>query len=294
MIPPSNPADDSDPADDSSASAQPSYSQRPYPQPPYSDDLLADLHAGLLPAEVDEHVRAHLTDRDRAILAALDQTMADLRRAPIEDVPIPDHVRAMTERTLAAISAEVASSRPAAAPFASAPAARPTVSPARTAPAAPTDLADRRRHRGQWIAGGAGLLATAAIAAVVALSFSVWNTPNSDDQPAQAQPSTDAGISTSDAGANLSGADRVAMLSVFGRTDAAPFGSIERLRRCTAANGVADDVPVVGSGPVTLSGRPAAVILLGSGVAGRFTALAVGLDCDTDRPSTISRTELGR
>lgn len=235
------------------------------PQPPYSVDLLADLHAGVLAEDTAAHVRAHLTEADRTVLAALDRTEAELRTMPVEPVPMPEHVRAMTDRTLASIAAEVADA------------------------GAPRDeLADRRRRRGRWIAGGAGLAAAAAIAVVLALSLSVWRTAPAERSPAVAQ---SAETTPGDA---LTGPDRVAMLSVFGRTDAAPFGSTERLRRCTAANGVPADVAVVGSGPVTLSGRPAAVILLGSDVAGRFTALAVGPDCDTDRPSTISRTELGR
>jgi hypothetical protein len=35
------------------------------------------------------------------------------------------------------------------------------------------------------------------------------------------------------------------------------------------------------------------VILLGTGVAGRFLALVVGPDCDTGNPATVSRTTIG-
>ena len=44
---------------------------------------------------------------------------------------------------------------------------------------------------------------------------------------------------------------------------------------------------------ITVGGRPAAVILLSTGVAGRFEALVVGLDCDTNNPATVSRTVIG-
>ena len=88
-------------------------------------------------------------------------------------------------------------------------------------------------------------------------------------------------------------ADIAVALSVLGRTDGAPFGSVEALRRCTAAHLVPVEVVIVGSGRILVDGTGAAAILLSTGVAGRFDALIVGLDCDLGNPALISRGIVG-
>ena len=53
------------------------------------------------------------------------------------------------------------------------------------------------------------------------------------------------------------------------------------------------DVVIVGSGRILVNGAEAAAILLSTGVAGRFDALIVGLDCDLGNPALISRGIVG-
>ncbi|MEE3851914.1 hypothetical protein VZC37_16350 [Gordonia sp. LSe1-13] len=237
------------------------------PQPPFSVDLLADLHADALPPDVADHVRSHLPDdpHARSVLAALDRTTAVLRDAPPDPVSLPPAVAARTTDTLDRISADVA----AAGGHTAVPLTRP-------------DRGDAKRSRRLAVAG---LVGAATVAVVVAVSVGLFRSPAPQEPAQQAQPT--APSATSGPG------ERMAMLSVLGRDDAAPFGSEAELRRCTAANDVPEGTAVVGSGPVTLRDRPAAVILLATGVAGVFDALVVGPDCTTGNPSTISRTLIG-
>ncbi|MGC4960780.1 hypothetical protein [Gordonia sp. DT101] len=250
MIPPGA-ADDSD----STASR--------YPQPPYSTDLLADLHADVLPPDVAEYMRSRITDDPdaRAVLDALDRTTAQLRGAAVPSVPVPAEVASRTRQTLDEIGAEAS-------------ATGGTV----------VGIAERRRRKvpARWLAAGG---VAAAIVAVLAITVGVLRSPASDP-PMQAEPS---GHTTTD----LQPGDHAALLSVLGKKDFAPFGSQEALRRCTGANGVAADTVVLGTGAVTVRGHQSVVILLSTGTAGRFDALVVAPYCTTGNPARISRTVIG-
>ncbi|MCF3936833.1 hypothetical protein [Gordonia tangerina] len=230
-----------------------------YPEPPYSVELLADLHADVLAPDVAAHIRSRLVDDPHAqsVLDALDATARDLRGAAVAPVPVPPDVTERTHRTLDRLGAEV------------------------TAVGGGEVVAARRHHRARrWAA--AGVAGAAAVAVVAAVSVIAPRAPE-PGTPVQAQPSA-----TADAG------ERVTLLSVLGNDGFAPFGSEAALRRCTAANGVAADAGIVGSGRVSLRDHDDAVaILLSTGVAGVFDALIVGSDCTTDNPSTISRTTVG-
>ncbi|MYR07675.1 hypothetical protein GTV32_15780 [Gordonia sp. SID5947] len=234
-----------------------------YPQPPYPADLLADLHADALPTDVAEYMRSRLADDPdaRAILAALDRTTAQLRGATVPPVPVPAEVASRTRQTLDALAAESSSSDGG------------TVG----------ELATRRRRRtrARWLAAGAVAAALVAVFAVIG----VLRSPE-PDRPVQAQPS-------SSTFPGLGPGDRVAMLSVLGKKDFAPFGSEEALRRCTGANGVPSDTVVLGTGRATIRGLASVVILLSTGTAGRFDALVVAPDCTTGNPARISRTTIG-
>ncbi|MFW0793130.1 hypothetical protein AAFP30_04890 [Gordonia sp. CPCC 205515] len=236
-----------------------------FPQPPFSVEVLADLHADALPPDVAQHIWAHLDDdpHARSVLEALDRTVAQVAAAPVPPQPVPPSVTDLTNRTLAQIRAEV------------------TATTDSTVVGLESGRSTRR-YRGRFLALGAAA-AAAVVAAVLVISIGILRTPE-PATPIQAQPSP---IST------LDGSERATALSVLGRTDFAPFGSEAALRRCTRANRIADDTPLLGSGPVTLREKLAAVILLGTGLAGRFDALVVGRDCTTDNPSTIALTRIG-
>ncbi|MFT4126227.1 MAG: hypothetical protein QM662_08360 [Gordonia sp. (in: high G+C Gram-positive bacteria)] len=172
---------------------------------------------------------------------------------PVGSHPVPDWVDARIDATLAQIRDEIA----------------------------PAPRQPHRRHTAVLALVGAA----AAIVAVVLLTRALTGPEAPDDARAHRPPTTTTSPDL--------GPPRAVALSVLGQTDAAPFGSVAELRRCTAANGVPAETPVVGSGAVTIDGTPRVVVLLATGRAGRFRALVVGRDCATGRPSTVSDTLIG-
>ncbi|WHU46970.1 hypothetical protein QNM97_23950 [Gordonia sp. L191] len=238
-----------------------------FPDPPYSVDLLSDLDAGVLEPDVAAHIRSRLADDPgaREVLAALESLRTDLRDLPVPREPVPEWVDARTQQTLARIAAEVGGGSDV------------------------TPLARRRplRSAPQAVAllSVAAAVLVAVIVGVVLVSHSARPDAPSNRVQADGTPASSS-VASGAAGA-------AAALSVLGRTDGAPFASMAALRRCTAANGVSADTPVLGSGPVTINGAGQVVILLGTGIAGRFLALVVGPECDSDNPATISRTIIG-
>src|SRR6185369_2823786 len=129
--------------------------------PPWSVDVLADLHAGVLEdaqaAELWPLVNAD--PEARAILDALDATQADL--ASLADAPAPPMPAEFAARLDAALAAEAA-------------AAFPGQAQTRPAPrdAQVVDLAAARRRRNKRLGWAAGVL-TAAAAAVVAVTIAI-------------------------------------------------------------------------------------------------------------------------
>ncbi|GAB87535.1 hypothetical protein RVF83_05960 [Gordonia rubripertincta] len=250
------------------------------PDPPYSAETLADLHAGVLSERAATHIRAQITDDAAAqeILAALDRTTSQLRTSTPAAHTVPDHVRADVQATLAALAGAPATD--AAAP----------PGPARPGPAqdAPVDLPARRERSGRSSRVLSVVLAAAAIAVVALGSIGVLrlmsSSPDDTPSPIQAQPGSTQ---------ILDPAGSASAISVLGRTDGAPFGSVAALRRCTAAHLVPATVVIVGSGRIIFHGGPAAAILLSTGVPGRFDALIVGLECDTDNPAFLARGTIG-
>ncbi len=254
----------------------------PYPEPPYSEDLLADLHAGALPDDTAAHMRARIANDPAAqrVLAALDRTTDSLRYLSDESKPIPPEVDSRIAATLSAIQNDS---------WARHDAQQPST--------APVDLSERRRRsttRAPRARFAALLVGAAAAIAVLVGVVAVVATRTTDEPGAgvQAQPSTSANTTQLDT-TQLDGVEKASALSVLGKTAHAPFESDEALRRCTAANGVAASTPVLGSGEITVGGSERVVILLGTGVAGRFDALVVEQGCDIDNPATVSRTRLG-
>lgn len=244
--------------------------------PPFSVDLVADLHAGVLP----DDVAARLWPRVRAdpeamkVVAALDATRSDLASAPLTAEPPPPAVTAAIESTLAAIRADTATPVPPAPQVESIEDARDR-------------QRDARRRRGMVIASIA-----AGIIAVVTLFIAVSTASMSSQGDTERAADSTAPVSAATPSA---GAQVGALLSVLGRDDASFTGQNGpgRLQRCLSANGVAPTTGVAGSGPLTIGGDPAVVILLSTGTAGRFEALVVGSSCDAGTPATISRRTLG-
>ncbi|MGJ0118654.1 hypothetical protein ACQ7HM_05565 [Williamsia sp. MIQD14] len=248
----------------------------PHPGPPFSIDLVADLHAGVLPEDEAAVLwpRVRADPAARRILDALDATRADLASAPVADEAPPAAVAAAIDATLTNLEQQSRAPR------------TPAQTEVESLADARARLRDAGRRRGLLIA-----LAAAAVISVVTLVVAISTASmSSQGTVTNADPSP---TSVPSAGAAIS---PVALLSVLGRSGASFDGSpadAARLQRCLGANGVEPSTPVVGSGTLTVDGGPRTVVLLGTGQAGRFDALVVGTDCDTGRPSLISRQRIG-
>src|SRR5437870_2958347 len=133
--------------------------------PPWSVDVLADLHAGVL----DEAQAAELwplvnaDPEARAILDALDATRADL--ASLADAPVQPMPAEFAARLDAALAAEVVSRQAASFLESTQPESAQhgqASQPAGSGDAKVVDLAAARRRRNQRLGWGAGILTAAA------------------------------------------------------------------------------------------------------------------------------------
>ncbi len=238
------------------------------PGPPFPVDLLADLHAGVLPDDVAAQLwpSVHADPDASRVIAALERTRSDLSSAQIVPEPPPPAVAVAIESALATIREEG------------------DVSSIDTIADARDRQRDSRRRRGMVIASvAAGIIAvvTLVIAVSTATMSSQGGDERADDGPTTVTTPADVQVGT--------------LLAFLGRREATFTGrpDPQRLARCLSANDIAPTVPVVGSGPLTVGGRPAVVILLSTGLAGRFDALVVEPTCDRNTPATVARRTLG-
>jgi hypothetical protein len=236
--------------------------------PPWSVDVLADLHAGALDAKQSAALWARVNNdpEAQAVLAALDSVKLDLDAlgdAPVE--PMPAHFAAQLDN---AIAAEAARSMPSA--------ARQGVAPL-------GDMAEARRRRNKRI-GWVGGLVTAA-AAVVAVAFVALP----GEQPTTggvAQPqdtSNEAPGDTAEPPLALK-ADNLgpAINGLTGEKDYGPLEDEQGLKDCLADQGV-EDPQIIGVREVTLDGTPGVATLLTPGEDDhRFRLLIVTPDCSGD------------
>jgi len=252
--------------------------------PPWSVDVLADLHAGVLDARQSSALWARVNNdpEAQAILAALDSVKHDLDAfgdAPAE--PMPAHFAAQLDN---AIAAEAARTMPAA--------ARPGVAPV-------SDMAEARRKRNRRM-GWMGGLVTAA-AAVVAVAFVALpgeqetggtpqaeggNNDTSQETPNDSAPAPgDApplALKEDDLGPAING--------VTGQKDYGPLEDEQGLTDCLSTKGI-EDASVIGAREVTLDGTAGVAALLAGGEDGhRFRLVIVAPDCEGD---LITDTSLG-
>ena len=237
-------------------------------EPPYSRELLADLHAGALEEELASALwpRVRAEQSAGAVLAGLDATVRQLRAAAEHPaaMPIPAGVAARIDAALAEQGAQ---------------------------PVAVTDLAAvraRRRRRGAY-AGAALVAAAAAVAGAVSLnavlgSNAVPGTPQAGaPAPSAAPPPLNLG----------SGGLGPQALAVLGRHDLGPLSDEAVLAGCLQANGLPAATMVLGAAPVLLNGKQGILLLLPTGRAAVFTALVVGPECSAQNAATRSKVEIG-
>ncbi|HEY3467819.1 MAG TPA: hypothetical protein VGL47_22010 [Amycolatopsis sp.] len=242
--------------------------------PPWSVDVLADLHAGVLDdaqaAELWPVVNAD--PEARAILDALDATQADL--ASLADAPAPPMPAEFAARLDAALAAEAAARFPAA------------TQPDRTQPSAPqgaqvVDLAAARRRRNKRLGWAAGVL-TAAAAAVVAVTVAIPSTTQQNGTPNVAAPAP----SGPTVGSDGSGAQALIGKAV-GVRDFGPLQNEDRLDACIAAAGLDPKVRPEGIRPVNVDGKAGVMIILTTGKLAQFRLVAFGADCGPGNPAVL-------
>lgn len=270
--------------------------------PPWSVDVLADLHAGVL----DEQQAAELwplvnADPDaRAIIEALESTTADLSGFASLDVePMPADV---ASRIDAALELErQGTAQMAQAPDRGTAQAPPQPSPGQGTPLSRPEesnvvsLDAARRRRNKRLGWGAGLLTAAAavVAAVLVAVPGMGEKPGGDlAEPPQRPQSSVAGEAPPlavDSG-NLS----AAVGEISGVRDFGPLGDQQRLSACLAANGVDPSVQPVGFRPVTINGDDALVVLLTTGKLGQLRLLALAPDCGEGNPGLLMDETVGR
>lgn len=247
--------------------------------PPWSLDLLADLHAGVLDqATADELNRQLDTDPEaRAAFDALDAVGRDL--ADLPPLTIPDDV---STRIDAALADEVRA-------WSTSTSATPDSVEDAGAQVHSFAEARQRRRRFGW---GAGLLTTAAaVAAVVVASTTLLNTGTG-------QEATGPSSVPSSASSALTLRGETVMLSpqqLTGALKAEEYGALSDPRQllgCLQANGISSGKPM-GAQKITFNGRPGELLILPTGQLGQFRLLAVGTDCGPGNPATLSDSTFG-
>lgn len=235
-------------------------------EPPFAAELLADLHAGVLPDDIADRLwpQIHADPAAERVICALDAVATDLRNLDTGEThpvcePIPAEVAARIRHALAD-------------------------EPVRPAG---DDLQRRRRRR-----VFAGVAVAASVAAVVAGAV-VGVTRTDSRAPVVAAPpapgqaagnSVDLGNSLSTRGALLfRGEDHLGRLA-----DPTARGE------CLRANGFSPDAAVLGSGSVLIRGVHGTLLLLPGSRPPALTALVVGDRCGQgDTADALAVAQIG-
>ncbi|MFF5985839.1 hypothetical protein [Prauserella flavalba] len=230
--------------------------------PPWSVDVLADLHAGVLSESEAAELwpRVNADPEARAIIEALDATsaeLADLSAAPVP--PMPADVAARIDAALVQEQQARGASN-----VVSIDAAR-----------------KRRNRRAGW---GAGFLAAAA--AVVAAVVIV--TPNASEETPGMADSAPKGVAVD------SGQINAAIGKVEGVRDFGPLENEQRLDACLEANGIDPVKQPVGITPGTIDGQEAVFVLYTTGELAQFRFVALAPDCGPDNPGLLKDQLIGR
>ncbi|MFE7418389.1 hypothetical protein [Rhodococcus sp. NPDC057529] len=235
------------------------------PEPPYSEDLLADLHAGVLPETVSDRLwpLVRSDPQAMAVIDALDRVtdqLGALGRDHSVSTPIPAGIADRINRALAAERATPAE-------------------------AALVPLARRRK----WAAAAAGTFAAAA-AVVVAVAVVVPDGRESSPPAALPGSETSQAPAVLDLGSDL---DSGRLLTLIGSRQLGPLENPDRLAECLRANGIDPTRALLGSGEVRLDGVPGVLLLVAAPRPPQITALVVGRECGAGDPATIAVTDIG-
>lgn len=257
--------------------------------PPWSVDLLADLHAGVLDAAESERLwpQVNADPEARAVLEALDSVKADLddlATAPVE--PMPAQFAAKLDAALAA-EAQARWSQSSQTP----PQSSQPQSPPATAPV--VDLAAARKRRNRIAAWGVGVLTAAAAAAAVTFvalpGDTTGGSPSAGDNRPPTEQSEGSGADAAPPLALSSDNLNEAIGLLNGKDDYGPLEDEQGLRDCLERNDIAA-ADVVGVNPVTFDGQQAVGALFGAGEqgqVGKFRLVVLTEDCEPLADSTL-------
>ncbi|MFD9678767.1 hypothetical protein ACFWAD_02770 [Rhodococcus sp. NPDC059969] len=230
------------------------------PSPPFSEDLLADLHAGVLDSETSASLwpLVHADPAAHAFVTTLDGVTASLAALNSRETPHDRIPNSLAERINSALDSQSSHVDP---------------------PAETTVMPFRRRPQA-WVLGAAAAVAVAFVIVVIGTR---------DSEPAEsvvAQPSTPATSAVADP-------DSASLLSLVGSKDLGPLADPSKLAGCLRANGVDEGRPLLGSGEVRINDAPAIVLLFTGSQPRQITALTVGTDCSEGNPNTFSVKNIG-
>ncbi|MFX0573466.1 hypothetical protein [Nocardia nepalensis] len=271
---------------------------RSVPQPPFSPELLADLHADNVAPELSEQLWPVVRSDPEALrfLNSLDDVNAELRTLARDERilhPMPADIAARledfidgldlgeepTERVATIHHLPSAAAWPESSDDATVSETHPVANTHPEALNAPIPLADRRPRRLRWLAAAAAVIAAAACAAIAVATM------RGHEVAPTAQPTT----------GNVQLGDELnatAALTALGRNDVTGvLGTPAALNRCVHANGL--DRTVLGSTNTTFQGRDAVLILLTGPRPHKITALVVGMGCGTDDPQQLALADIG-
>ncbi|MBF6334940.1 hypothetical protein IU450_03455 [Nocardia abscessus] len=265
---------------------------RSVPQPPFTPELLADLHADNVTPQQREQLWPEVSRDPEAMrfLRSLDEVSAELRTFGQDERivhPMPEDVAArlalfvdQLEPPEDAPPQEARDARDARVHQLPRASVNESIGEARDSAPAPIALDERRRGRLRWFAAAAATIVTVACAGVFV------STMHDGDAPAPAaQPTT----GNEDLGEDLT---ITAALSALGRHNVT--GSLAgpgALERCVLANGL--DRTVLGSTDIRFQGSNAVLILLNGPRPPKITALVVGTGCGTGDPQRRALQDIG-
>ncbi|MFG1790741.1 hypothetical protein [Nocardia sp. NPDC049149] len=275
---------------------------RSMPQPPFSAELLADLHAGNVAPELGEQLWPVVRGDGESLryLHALDDVSTELRALGRSDHVIhamPDDVAARLALFIDGLDLPEEPADEGATiyrlPYSAEPekADTPAVStPPTSTPAAPVALDEHRRGRLRWLTAAAAAVAVVACAAIALTSV------RGNDAPPIAQPTSGpTHVGTTAVGTKVVAPtllDSPVLLAALGRNDASGLlASVPAQERCVRANGL--ERSVLGSTDFVYDGKAAVLLLLSGPRTPKITALIVGTGCTTDDPQRLALQDIG-
>lgn len=259
--------------------------------PPWSVDVLSDLHAGVLEdAQAERLWPQVMADPEAmAVIDALDSTRTDLAALrDIPAVPMPADVAARIDAALAQEAPLSAPQTPFQAsgtpvsPGTAQPPAESVSGPADSGVAPVVDLAAARRRRNKQLGLGAGLLTAAA--AAVAIAVIPGNTIGGDPRGVL-PPSGPTALTSEDVGKGLG--------STLGKLEYGPLKNEARLVECLRANRIDPKIRPVGVREVTIDGTPAVLAVFTTGKLAQYRMVAFPTDCGPDKPGTLVDKTVG-